>query len=1039
MYKTTLGIIALWSLCNGLMAEDSAADPFGNLEWRAIGPVNMGGRVADVEGVPGDINTVYVGAASGGIWKTTDGGMTFKSVFDEQEVASIGDMGMAPQNPEVIYAGTGESNVRNSVSVGTGVYKTTDGGESWAFLGLEETRHISRVLVSSQDENTVFVGALGSIYAPSEQRGVFKSTDGGQNWRRTLYIDEYHGIADLDIDPGNPNVLFAAVWRFERKPWTHRSGSEEGGIFKSTDGGETWAKVTKGLPALMGRIGVKIAPSNPNVVYVIAESDEGTLFRSDDRGETFTKVTDKVDIVSRGLYYTDMRVSPVNENHIYAVSSLLQQSIDGGKTWTRVAPSIHIDFHSLWIDPLNADRMWVGEDGGVAFSLNGGDNWTPSRTLPLAQFYQIFAENGSGPFYRLGGGLQDNGTWIGPSRTHEFAGVYTDDWHMFSFGDAYWTVPHPSDPDVFISEAQGGNIFRTNLANRQQLDINPQTRRNDGGAVGELEYRFNWNAPIIQSPHEPLTVYFGGNVVFKTTDFGDTWTQISPDLTTDDEAKQGPAGGPVWYENTVAEWHTTIISLAESPHTADILWVGTDDGLVQLSRDGGDNWDQLRLPSGVPEFSPVSHIEPSRTAAGTAYVSFDRHMFDDYRAHIFRTDDFGRSWRRISKGLPDNAWVWVVREDPRNTDVLYAGTEFGLFVSHNRGGDWQELDMANLPSVSIHDIIIHPRRNDLLLGTHGRAMYVLDDATPVQQWDPAHIDAPAYLYSTRESFRHARSFTRYGEGDHRWITPNPAYGALLTYILNNVPEDDEKPDDWLKLEILNSAGEVIRTIDKAPKKAGMNRIAWDLRIDPPRRRIDDAPAPLFGGPPSGPEVMPGNYLARLTVDGQTYSQPVKVSIDPALTVEAAALQAEFDAQLDVRDMLSATNDRLRRLDAVKAQLKDRQTQLGQLKQELPEALKTQWQDFEKALDEQLALLARAEGKPRWSVGPELVERLAGMLSTEFRAPSPAQTAYLQSIRDEYTASTISVDGFLTGTLDAFNTALDQNNIPSINATLSSTE
>lgn len=1028
-------------------ADDGSNDPFANLEWRALGPVNMSGRVADVEGVAGDPNTVYVGTASGGIWKTVNAGMTFSPIFDRQEVASIGDLGMAPNNPDVIYAGTGESNVRNSVSVGAGVYKTTDGGINWSFLGLEDTRHISRVLVSAHDQDTVFVGALGSIYAPSGTRGVFRSTDGGENWDKTLYIDEYHGVSDMDIDPSNPNILFAGMWKFERKPWTHRSGSEEGGVFRSIDGGQSWEKIENGLPKLIGRIGVKIAPSNPNVVYVIAESDEGTLFRSDDRGETFTKVTDEVSIVSRGLYYTDMRVDPADENRLYAVASLLQRSIDGGKTWERIAPNIHIDFHSMWLDPSNPSRMWVGQDGGVAYSLNHGDNWTPSRTLPIAQFYQIFAENGSGPFYRLGGGLQDNGTWIGPSRTREFAGVYIDDWHMFSFGDAYWVVPHPTDKDVFISESQGGGIYRTNLANRQQLDINPQTRRNDGGPVEDLEYRFNWNSPIIQSPHDPLTVYFAANVVFKTTDFGDNWEQISPDLTTNDPEKQGPAGGPAWYENTVAEWHTTIISMAESPHTAGVLWVGTDDGNIQLSRDGGESWDKLRRPSGVAEFSPVSHIEPSTTAAGVAYASFDRHMFDDYRPHIYRTSNFGRSWTRITDGLPDNAWVWVVREDLRNPEVLYAGTEFGLFASYDAGANWQELDMKNLPTVAIHDIIQHPRRNDLLLGTHGRAIWMLDDITPVQQWNDAIAQSDAHLFPVRDTYRYARSFTRYGEGDHRWVTPNPAYGALLTYVLNEVPEATENEegeqaktnDDWLTLEILNTDGEVIRTIKGAPKQKGMNRIAWDLRINPPKYRTDDTGGGLFGGPASGPEVLPGEYTARLTVNEKTYSQTINVSIDPALPTEIDGLQAEFDAVKDVNVMLSEVNNRLRLLDAIKVQLKEREQNLKSVKRELPDDVQQSWKAFAKAIDEQIGGIAREEGKPIWSQSVRLVEQLQGLNGTvngQFRAPSAAQQSYLLTLSQDYQQAMQLVDGFLNEEVAGFNQLLSDNQVPSLIVELS---
>jgi len=1040
-----------WSLaalclvcCCALGAAETG--PFDNLQWRNIGPVNMGGRVADVEGVPGDPRIVYVGSASGGIWKSTDAGMTFVPIFDDQPVASIGDLALAPSNPDVIYAGTGEANVRNSVSIGSGVYRSNDAGASWQLLGLEQTRHVSRIAVSAHDENKVVVGALGNIYAPSEHRGVYVSSDGGQNWQRTLYIDEYHGVADLDMDPHNPNIVFAAMWRFERKPWTHRTGSEDGGIFKSSDGGMTWQRISQGLPELMGRVAVKIAPSNPQVVYVLAESDAGTLFRSDDRGASFVKISDEKSIVARGLYYTDLRVDPLDADKVYAVASLLQQSIDGGKTWQRLASKVHIDFHSLWLDPLNPQRMWVGEDGGVAFSHDGGAHWTAPRTLPLAQFYQIFVDDGAGPFYRTGGGLQDNGTWIGPAATRERAGIYTDDWHMFSFGDAYWVVPHPEDDNVFISEAQGGAIWRTNIASRQQLDINPQTERNDGGPVEALEYRFNWNAPIIQSPHDPMTVYFGSNVVFKSSDFGDSWQQISPDLTTDDPAKQGEAGGPAWYENTVAEWHTTLISLAESPHSAGLLWAGSDDGLLHVSRNAGDDWQQIARPSGVPEFSPVSHVEPSRVAAERIYVSYDRHMFDDNRPHIFRSDNLGQRWQRITDGLPDNAWVWVVREDPRNPDVLYAGTEFGLFVSHDRGDSWQELDLGNLPSVAVHDIVLHPRRNDLLIGTHGRAIWVLDDVTPIQQYRVDN-DEPR-LYPPRTAWRHARSFTRYGISDARWVADNPPYGAIIDYYLTEVPADtdaqntDEKEKDWLRLEIVAADGKVIRTIKDAPAKRGSNRVSWDLRMDPPTYRSDEQEPALFGGPTEGAEVLPGSYTVRLTVNGEVLQQPIEVRVDPALNAGMDGLQAEFAAVSEINDMLSQVNRQLRLLDGIKLQFEHRREELKQLGVELTEADRQQLDDFAAALKQQFALLTRDADKPRWAAGPELVEHLeslSGELGSRFQAPAPQQLAFLQSLQDQYLTASEQLDRFFSERLDNINTELENLGVAPLSETPAATQ
>ncbi|MGB6000313.1 MAG: glycosyl hydrolase, partial [Thermoanaerobaculia bacterium] len=897
-----IGVVAI----TPVFAVEEEETPFDHLEWRNIGPVNMSGRVADVEGIPGNPNVLYVGSASGGVWKTVDGGLTFKPLFDEQPIASIGDLALAPSNPDVIYVGSGEANARNSVSFGNGVYKSTDGGQSWTHVGLENTRHISRVLVSPLDPDVVFVGAMGSFWGPNEERGVFRSTDGGATWEKVLYLDDKHGVSDMDIDPTNPNILFAGLWHFDRKPWTHTTGSEEGGVWKSVDGGDTWERLEEGLPeGVVGRIGVKIAPSNPEVVYVIAESDEGTLFRSDNRGKEFKKVSDNVQIVSRGLYYTDMRVDPGDENRVYAVSSRLFLSVDGGKNFDRISQSTHVDFHSLWIDPENSDRLWQGQDGGVAVSYDRGKTWEPIRNLPLAQFYQVFHDNRE-PFYVVGGGLQDNGTWYGPSRTREPAGILPDDWRMMSFGDAYWVVPHPTQEDLFLSESQAGNIVRTDMRTRQQIDVSPQPRRNDGGPVEALEYRFNWNAPIVYSPHDPMTVYFAGNVIFKTQDFGDTWEKISPDLTTDDPDKQGEAGGPAWTENTTAEYHCTIISFAESPVEAGVLWSGSDDGLLYVSRDGGENWTNvIGNVSGMPEFSPVSHIEASRTDAGTAFAAFDRHMFDDLHPHIYKTTDFGQTWSRVStEGIPDQAWVWIVREDPRNTDLLWAGTELGLYASYDSGGSWQQMHLKNLPTVAIHDILVHPRENDLILGTHGRAIWIFDDATPLQQFSDEVAAEKAALFEMRPAIRFPTRFTRYGLGDKSHRAPNPPAGALITYFLQEKIEEEKsgkegedgedavKPDDAeekgkkeerIKIEILDSAGEVIRTLDgeKLGKEAGLNRVAWNLAADPARPRNDEKPEPSFFRPePRGPMVLPGTYTVRLTVDGESHDQPVEVGVDP---------------------------------------------------------------------------------------------------------------------------------------------------------------
>jgi len=1040
---TLLSLVLVSSLTTAapLLGDGGGQDPLAGLEWRNVGPVNMSGRVADVEGVPGDAKVLYVGAASGGIWKSTDGGTTFEPIFDDQPTASIGDVALAPSNPEVVWVGSGEANTRNSVSFGNGVYRSTDGGETWKHLGLEATRHVSRIAVDPHDPDRAWVAAVGNIYEPGPERGVYRTTDGGETWEKVLYLDEHHGAADLDLDPSNPNVLFATLWRFERKPWKFTSGGEEGGVYRSTDGGETWEKLTKGLPQAMGRIGVKIAPSEPEVVYVIAESNDGTLFRSEDRGESFERVSDDVTIVSRGFYYTDLRVDPSDANTVWAVASQLQRSIDGGRTWERIAPSIHIDFHALWIDPLNPRRIWLGQDGGIAVSHDGGGTWNAPRNLPIAQFYQVFHDDLE-PFYRLGGGLQDNGTWIGPSRTREGAGILPDLWRMMSFGDAYFVVPHPENPDLFLSEYQAGGIVRTNIETGRQWHVSPQPRRNDGGPAGELEYRFNWNSPIVASPHDPQTVYFAGNVVFKTRDFGTTWDAVSPDLTTDDPEKQGLGGGPIWPENTTAEYHTTIISFAESPVEAGVLWAGTDDGNLQISRDAGESWSNvIANVHDLPAFSPVSHVEPSRKAAGTAYAAFDRHMFGDFRPHLFKTADHGATWRRLGdEGLPEEGWVWVVREDPKNPNLLYAGTEVGLWASWNGGESWRRLHLGNLPTVAVHDLLIHPRANDLIVGTHGRAIWVFDDATPIQRWSEEIARKPAHLFPIRPALHFTKTFSRYGLGDAVWLAPNPPDGALLTYHLaeslepaEELDEEElaaalEKARERLTIEVFDDAGELVRELEELPLGAGLHRVAWDLRYDPPAKRAgDEGGGSDFQQPPRGPRVLPGLYTVRLTLDGEIQEKRVDVRVDPEVEVGRRELEAALTVGLALREMRSGINRGLDALETIEAQIGERRATAKTLGRELPEGLVESLEGFGEKLVEILGRFVKDDEKPFWSQGPQLAQRVDSLfnnLDGALDAPTAAQLEHFEELEAEFEAATGRVDQLLNEDLPALNSELE---------------
>ena len=1005
---------------------------FEHLEWRSIGPANMGGRVADVEGVPGDPNIVYVATASGGLWKTTNSGVTWKPIFERQGTMSIGDIALQPGNPDVVWVGTGESNTRNSVSFGDGVYKSTDGGKTWKHMGLKNTEHISAIVINPQNPEVVYVAAVGHAFAPNEERGVFMTTDGGNTWTKTLYIDKEHGACDLEIDPTNPNVLYAGMWSFDRKPWTFRSGSEKGGVYKSIDGGRTWSKLTNGLPKMLGRIGIRVAPSNSNIVYAIVEAKDGTLYRSDDRGETWKMASKQPNIVSRGFYYTRIRVDPNNENHVYAVASTLFTSVDGGKTFRSITGRTHIDYHAFWLDSKNPRRMWTGQDGGFAVSYDGGETWEAIYNNPIGQFYHVYADN-SLPFYRVMGGLQDNGAWTGPGRTREPAGIQNDDWRMVSFGDGFHIINNADDPDIYLSESQGGAILRTDMRTREQQEVNPWGRSRGGGpSLGE-KYRFNWNTPIIPSPHDKNTVYLAGNVVFKTTDFGKTWEKISPDLSTNDPEKQKDAGGPVAFENSTAEYYETIISLAESPAQRGMIWAGTDDGNLQVTTDGGKNWTNVvRNVPGLAANSPVSGVEPSRTNAQVAFATFDRHMFDDFRPYIFMTADGGKSWRSITGNLPGNAYVHVVREDPKNPSLLYAGTELGLFVSYMAGNQWFPLGLKNLPNVAIDDLMIHPRDNDLLLATHGRSIVIFDDATPIQQMNGAILRENAHVFPVRSALRFTTRFTRYGIGDKQFAGPNPPYGALITYYLKDKPDDKTT----FKIQILSEDGKVISEIQKVAKEKGLNRVAWDLRYAGPEvRRPPTDEETAFGGGPRGPQVLPGTYTARLTLGEKTYEQRIEVRLDPTLNVSPNDLRAQLSALQKLGAMQSTASVALRYLDSVKEQLKHTETTMKGLNKEPDKELMKALADYQKQIEDLETQIARSN-EPALGLpgGSRVLDRLGGLFGSingVNAAPTTAQMDYLKELEPDFRQRMTALNNFITETIPRWNDKLRGWNAPTV--------
>jgi photosystem II stability/assembly factor-like uncharacterized protein len=954
-----------------------------------------------------------VGTAAAGLLKSTNGGVTWDLLFEREGTVSVGDLALDPRNPEVIWLGTGEANLRNSVSFGDGVYKSVDGGKTWKHLGLSETEHVARVMVDPLDAATAYVCAVGHMAAPNEERGVFQTTDGGATWQKIFYLDAKHGCGDFEIDPENPNILYAAMWRFERQPWNHISGSTESGLYRSADRGKTWARV-KGLPTLAGRLGVKAAPGNPQVVYVAAESKEGTFYRSDDRGLSFREMTRSRSVVMRGFYYSDLRVDPKNENRVYALAVSLSVSDDGGRTWKSVSNETHSDYHALWIDPLNPRRLWQGQDGGLAVSYDRGSTWEVVNNVPLAQFYQISVDDGA-PFYSISGGLQDNGSWTGPNRTRDDA-IFDRDFRKVGGGDGFWVVRHPTDPDLFLFESQRGFAVQKRLSSGLSQSVTPQMERD---FHPYMKYRFNWNAPIVGSPHEPNTVYLGSNVLFQSRDFGKTWEPISQDLTSNNRARQVEAGGPVWKDNSGAENYTTIINVQESKRRKGLLWVGTDDGLVQRTRDGGRTWTNVtpNIP-GAPKEAFTSHVEPSQHDDNVAYVSFDAHLLDDFQPYAFKTSDGGTTWTRLSNsGLPAKAYVHVLREDPKNPQLLYLGTELGLYASWTGGAHWEFLGLRNLSKVPVHEVLVHPKTNDLILGTHGRGIAILDDATPVQQ-AAASAARGIHLFPVPPATLLARAEEGGSVGNKVYRGKNPPRGATFTYAL---PEPLDK-NFALKAEILDETGTVLREISDLSREAGVHRATWDLRLrgETPRRgkpgdALQDA----------GPYANPAGYRLRLTAGQTVREERVQIQLDPALGVSDTAFREATALATRLRDSLSTANVALRSLDQLKSQLVNLE-KLAPAASQDPSAAAKFLRECISAIDDQIATLSWPDNGYRLEDRPGLVQKLSqaySTLSSTLSAPLPHQAQYAESLESAASSAAAGIQRFVAETVPRWNTEL----------------
>ncbi len=879
------------------------------LRWRAIGPANQAGRIPAVVGVPGNRGVFYIGSAAGGLMKTTNGGITFTQLFDDQDNASIGDIVIAPSDPNIIYLATGEGNPRNSASVGDGVYKSLDAGRTWKKLGLEHTEKVPRMRIDARNPDVVYLCALGRTWGPNEDRGLYKTTDGGRTWRKILYRNNLTGCSDVDIDPNNANIVYAGMYTHQRWPWFFTSGGGETALYKSSDGGESWTKLsgpgnTHGLPrTAMDRIGVSVHRANPDIVYMITETvDEGELWRTEDAGATWQVVSRERNINFRPFYYADIRADPRNPNVVYTLSGGLYKSEDGGRTFRTIGQGVHGDHQAMWIDPTDPDYIVEGSDGGWQVSYDAGRNWDVPNTVAFTQFYHVNYDMEKP--YNLCGGLQDNGHWCGPSRTLTPEGNRKNAWVTVSGGDGFYAVPDLARPWLVYSASQGGNITLTDIRTGDQRSIHPDPNRvgSAGDALEHHAYRFNWNAPIALSPQNPGTVYFGGNVVFRSTNYGQSWDVISPDLSTNDKAKQKSSGGDIVTDNTAAEFHSTLLSIAPSPKDGNVIWAGTDDGNVQVTRDGGKTWTNTarNLPGLAPN-AWISTVDASPHDAATAFVAASHWQTGDYTPYAYMTTDYGQSWRRITGNLPARGWVHVVRQDPRNPNLLYLGTEFGIFASWDRGGRWHSL-RNGLSAAPVRDLWVHPRDNDLIIATHGRGIYVMDDITPLQRLGEA-MAADAYVFDIRPATRWVMWANDGNLGQKVWVGENPPNGALIKYYLK---APSQSP---VVATISDPAGKVVRTLRNGPRDAGVNQLVWDLAYDPATTESGAGPAAGRGGGGGrggrgggAPSVVPGPFTVKMQLAGREFTRPLTVELDPRANVTTADLEAQRDLALNLRDL-----------------------------------------------------------------------------------------------------------------------------------------
>jgi len=1014
--------------------------------WRPIGPAVTSGRVVDLAVAEGPDRAgrmgtlLYAAAASGGVWKSVNAGTTWEPVFDKQTTASIGDIALAPSNPEIVWVGTGEANNQRSSSWGDGVYKSENGGKTWTNMGLKTSQHIGRIVVNPTNPNIVYVAAVGPLWTDGGERGLYKTVDGGKTWKAVLTISPHTGVTDVAMDPTDPNIMYAAAFQRQRKAYSFVGGGPESGIYKSIDAGETWTRVTEGLPTGdIGRIGLDISRSQPRTIYATMETKTPEIYRSDDYGASWKKTGTYFEYP---WYMSQIRVDPKNPDRVYLLGVPIFVSEDGGATSHPIAQSAHVDYHAMWIDPTDPDHFIVGNDGGVYITHDRGQTMDFVSNLPIAQYYAIDLDNRL-PFYYVYGGLQDNNSWAGPSQTRNRQGITSSDWYVTVGGDGFYSAVDPTDPNVVYAESQNGGIIRYDVKTGEQKSIQPQPK------YGAENLRWNWSVPIVISPHDHNTVYFGAQYLFKSPYRGDSWEQLGGDLTRHLDRNKLPLMGKTWTDSAVARHAGTaefgnISTIDESPMKKGLIYVGTDDGLVQVTLDGGVTWTKADKFPGVPDMTYVSRVVASSHDEGTAFATFDGHRSNDFNAYVLKSTDYGKTWKSISSNLPMSS-VQVIREHQRAGNLLFIGNEVGVFYSGNGGSSWSKLQY-NLPTVAVHDIKIHPRENDLVIGTHGRGIFIIDDITPLEKLADADRAGKFYLFPVKATtlFNYNSSIPgglrgAGALGERSFSAPNPPFGATLTYSV----KDSLPKGRALTLAIFDSTGKRIRDLT-VNSKAGLHRATWDLRLAAPYYN----PTPRAGrggggnGQPLGAFVLPGRYAARLTLAGKdsvmalSVETPVVVNPDPLVSLGAADYQALHALRITAAEQQARVQGVVRSAEMIKDQMTEVKAALKSVQGS--DSLSKQVSSVDKEIDSILKAVRGEQGGPRADADDknkyqpsiqDRVNQVAGEIGDVTSPPTQLQRETLDLAMKDLARETTRLNNLLTTRVPALNKALDAAGVP----------